>query len=107
MRIDRLLWFLRLVKTRPLAQALIGEGHVRLNTRRIERPAHKVCVGDVLTLPLAGGVRVIEVLALPLRRGPAAEAQSCYRVLDEVRPNPIAAGNVTGAASAAKGEDPA
>jgi ribosome-associated heat shock protein Hsp15 len=35
-------------------------------------------------------VRVIEVLTLPLRRGPAGEAQSCYRVLDETRVNPVA-----------------
>ncbi|MGN6500090.1 MAG: RNA-binding S4 domain-containing protein, partial [Tsuneonella sp.] len=38
--------------------------------------------GDVLTVPLHAGVRVIEVLALPARRGPATEAQACYRVLD-------------------------
>ena len=107
MRIDKLLWFLRLAKTRSLAQALVGEGHVRLNARRIERAHHRIAVGDVLTVPLGSGVRVIEILVLPQRRGPAAEAQSCYRVLDEVRANPIAAGNETGAISAAKGEMPA
>ena len=91
MRIDKLLWFLRLTKTRPLAQALAGTGHLRLNGRRIERAHQRIAPGDVLTLPLPAGVRVIEVLALPIRRGPASEAQSCYRVLDEGRDNPIAA----------------
>jgi len=107
MRIDKLLWFLRLTKTRSLAQALVGEGHVRLNARRIERAHQGIAMGDVLTVPIGNGVRVIEILVLPQRRGSAAEAQSCYRVLDEVRANPIAAGNTSDAVSAAKGEIPA
>lgn len=93
LRIDKVLWFLRLTKTRPLAQALAEEGHVRLNGRRIERASAKIAAGDVLTLPIGSGVRVIEILSLPLRRGPAMEAQACYRVLDGTRPNPIAAAN--------------
>ena len=54
----------------------------RLAGRRIEKPGTPIRVGDILALPLPRGVLVIEVLALPTRRGPAAEAQSCYRVLD-------------------------
>ncbi|HMP55934.1 MAG TPA: RNA-binding S4 domain-containing protein, partial [Novosphingobium sp.] len=53
----------------------------------------KVASGDVLTIPVGSGVRVIEIITLPSRRGPAPEAQSCYRVLDEPRNNPIAAAN--------------
>lgn len=82
MRIDKLLWFLRFAKTRPLAQAIAESGHLRRNGQRIERASSKVCAGDVLVIPLGSGVRVIEVLALPVRRGPACEAQSCYRLLD-------------------------
>lgn len=91
MRIDKLLWFLRLAKTRPSAQTLAEEGHMRLNGRRIDRAHQKVGVGDVLTVPIAGGVRVIEVLSLPERRGPYSEAVSCYRVLDGRPVDPIAA----------------
>lgn len=98
MRIDKVLWYLRLAKSRPLAQAMAEEGHIRLNARRIDRAHQKVAAGDVLTLPLAGGVRVIELLVLPQRRGPAVEAQSCYRVLDEGRAFPIAAPNQNDAA---------
>jgi ribosome-associated heat shock protein Hsp15 len=94
-RIDKLLWYLRLAKTRTLAQAMAEEGHVRLNGRRVERAHQKVSAGDVLTLPLPGGVRVIELIALPTRRGPAPEAQGCYRVLDEGGAFPIAAPNRT------------
>lgn len=90
-RIDKLLWFLRLSRTRGLAQALVAEGHVRLNGRRVERVAQPVAVGDVLVLPLRQGVLAIELASLPERRGPAPEAQACYRVLDEGPANPIAA----------------
>lgn len=91
MRIDKLLWFLRLAKTRPLAQALVAEGHIRLNGRRVEKAGTAIRPSDVLTLPLPRGVIVIKLLALPERRGPASEAQSCYRVLDERGAVPLAA----------------
>lgn len=90
MRIDKLLWFLRFAKTRPIAQTMAEAGHIRLNGRRVERGAARVGVGDVLVLPLPGGVRVIEILLLPERRGPAPEAQGCYRTLDGAGSNPIA-----------------
>ncbi len=93
MRIDKLLWFLRLTKTRPLAQTMAESGHVRINGKRVERAHQKVVCGDVLTLPTAQGARVIEILSLPDRRGPAPEAQACYRVLDAGPADPIAAAN--------------
>ncbi len=87
MRIDKLLWQLRLTKTRGLAQALVATGHVRRNGARVLRASQDVAAGDTLTVPLPAGVRVIELIALPTRRGPAAEAQACYRALD---PQPLA-----------------
>jgi len=99
MRIDKLLWYLRLAKTRTFAQALAEEGHIRLNSRRVDRAHQKVAPGDVLTLPLGPQVRVIELLVLPTRRGPASEAQSCYRVLDETGAFPLAAPNRSDAAT--------
>ena len=82
LRIDRLLFFLRLAKSRSLAQKWVEQGHMRLNGVRVTTAHHPVRVGDVLTLPpILGaptGVRLIRVTALPHRRGPAAEAQSCY-----------------------------
>lgn len=94
MRIDKLLWFLRFARTRGIAQAMVGEGHIRLNGRRVERAHQGVGQGDIMVLPLPAGVRVVEVLALPQRRGPPSEAQSFYRVLDEARANPVAAGSI-------------
>lgn len=37
--------------------------------------------GDVLTFPLASRIRVIRILALGVRRGPAVEAQGLYEDL--------------------------
>ena len=92
MRIDKLLWQLRLAKTRGLAQALVAAGHVRRNGQRVLRASVDVAEGDTLTIPLPGGVRVIELIALPVRRGPAAEAQACYRTLDPASESALAAG---------------
>ena len=92
MRLDKLLWFLRFARTRALAQERIAAGHIRLNGRRVERSAHGIGPGDVLTLPLGERVLAIEIVALPRRRGPAPEAQACYRTLDACPPIAIAAG---------------
>ncbi|MFN6936401.1 MAG: RNA-binding S4 domain-containing protein [Tsuneonella sp.] len=96
MRIDKLLWQLRLTKTRSQAQALVLAGHIRRNGGRVVRTSQDIATGDTLTLPLPSGVRVIEVLALPVRRGPPVEAQACYRALDpQAFPAIAATGNET------------
>jgi len=78
MRIDKYLFFIRLVKTRGLAQKLVEDGHFRIDGRVVERAHAEVRAGSVLTFPLNGRVRVLKVEALPDRRGPAPEAQACY-----------------------------
>ncbi len=91
MRIDKLLYALRFAKSRALAQRWIGEGHIRRNGERVVRQDLAVAPGDVLTLPLRHRVLLIELLSLPSRRGPASEAQACYRALDAGRANAIGA----------------
>ncbi|WP_345840779.1 S4 domain-containing protein [Altererythrobacter sp. ZODW24] len=81
-RIDRLLCLLRLTRTRSIAQRLVAEGHIRRNGERVTNDATRVDIGDILTLPLANQVHVIELLSLPERRGPAAEARAHYRQLE-------------------------
>jgi ribosome-associated heat shock protein Hsp15 len=76
-RLDKWLWHARFYKTRSLATAAINGGKVHLNAERV-KPAHQVRVGDRLSLALDGIVAEFEVLALPRRRGPAAEAQACF-----------------------------
>jgi ribosome-associated heat shock protein Hsp15 len=76
-RLDKWLWHCRFYKTRSLATAAIAGGKVHLNAERV-KPAHRVRVGDRLSLSLGGIVAEFEVLGLPERRGPAAEAQTHY-----------------------------
>jgi ribosome-associated heat shock protein Hsp15 len=76
-RLDKWLWQARFFKSRSLAQDAITGGKVHLNAERV-KPAHRVRIGDRLSLSLEGIVAEFEVLGLPRRRGPAAEAQSHY-----------------------------
>ena len=77
-RLDKWLWYCRFYKSRSLATAAIAGGKVHLNADRV-KPAHRVRIGDRLSLSLQGIVAEFEVLGLAQRRGPAAEAQSHYR----------------------------
>ena len=86
MRIDRFLHCVRLVKSRTLAQALIEQGRTRIDGKRVIKPSEPVRVGSTIALPLRGQVRVIRVLALPERRGPASEARAAYAEIDEASP---------------------
>jgi ribosome-associated heat shock protein Hsp15 len=96
-RLDRLLFTLRFARSRSLAQRWIAEGHIRRNGERVTRQDQPVAVGDVLTLPLPRAVLVIELLALPARRGPGSEARACYRRLDAGGAKRIAGSDAGGA----------
>ena len=78
LRLDKFLWFARIVKTRALAQAMAEQGRLRLNGRVIDRAHAAVRAGDVLSFAQRGAVRVLRVEALPARRGPPAEARASY-----------------------------
>ena len=97
MRIDRFLFFIRLLKSRTLAQRVIDEGRVRIDGRRVEKSSEEVRVGSVIALPLGAQVRILRVVALPTRRGPASEARACYEELTEANPRP-SEGSTKGAA---------
>ena len=91
MRLDRLLVYLRIARTRSRATALIEEGHMRLNGVHVRRLSHEAHPGDVLTFADGADVRIIEVLTLPERRGPPGMARSHYRELDRTGEKPLAA----------------
>ncbi|MGE3872485.1 MAG: RNA-binding S4 domain-containing protein [Parvibaculaceae bacterium] len=84
-RIDKWLWFARMVKTRTLAQVIVSQGQVRVNKARIAKSSHEVGPGDVLTLAVHGRVRVIRVVGIGIRRGPASEAQTLF---EDIAPLP-------------------
>ena len=79
LRLDKFLVFARFCKTRSVALALVDQGGVRINRQPTDKPHAKLRPGDVLTLALPAGIKVVEVLALPERRGAAPVAQSFYR----------------------------
>ena len=78
LRLDKWLWHARFFKTRGLAAKVVAEGRVRVNGDPVSKPARGVGPGDVLTFPQARVVRVVAILAVGTRRGPAEEARALY-----------------------------
>ncbi|NIZ15187.1 RNA-binding S4 domain-containing protein [Phaeobacter sp. HF9A] len=89
-RIDKWLWHARFFKTRSLASKQVGAGHVRVNGTKASKPSQNVSVGDVLTFAQGHQVRVVRILALSERRGPAPEAQTLYFDMTEKQDKPPA-----------------
>ena len=85
-RIDKWLWFVRLARTRTLAQKLALSGRVRVNREKNTSASRTIRVGDVLTVALESGVRVLRVVDLGERRGPASEARLLYEDLTPPEP---------------------
>lgn len=81
LRLDKWLWYARLFKSRTLAAKICQSGRMRVNGTVIGKSKQVVCAGDVLTFPKGPHIRVIKILALGVRRGPAAEAQMLYEDL--------------------------
>jgi ribosome-associated heat shock protein Hsp15 len=86
LRLDKWLWFARFVKSRALASKLVEAGGFRVNGQPTAKAHYAVKPGDTLTFPLGRHIRVIKILALGVRRGPAVEAQSLYEDLDPPQP---------------------
>lgn len=82
-RLDKWLWCARFMKARSDCARLVEAGLIRVNRQPTDKAHARLRPGDVLTLAWRGEVRVIEVLALAARRGPAREAQALYRELPE------------------------
>lgn len=82
LRLDKWLWYARFFKTRSIASGVCNAGRLRVGGDIVSKAHHKVRVGDVLTFPQGRHIRVVRVLALANRRGPAPEAQSLYEDLN-------------------------
>ncbi len=90
-RVDQWLWFARAVKSRTQAAELVATGRVRINREKIEKPSQTVRSGDVITLTVHQRVRILKVVAMGVRRGPAAEAATLY---EDLTPPPEPVGSV-------------
>ncbi|WP_340116227.1 RNA-binding S4 domain-containing protein [Pelagibius sp. 7325] len=86
LRADKWLWFARFFKSRSLATQICQAGKLRLSGHGVVKPHYKVKVGDVLTFPQGHHIRVIKVISLGTRRGPASEAQALYEDLSPPAP---------------------
>jgi ribosome-associated heat shock protein Hsp15 len=94
-RLDKWLWFARVLKSRTMAAEFVERGRVRVNRVRVIKPSHTLREGDVLTISLRGQVLVLKVLGLGARRGPPPEARLLYQRLDD-NAGQSADGNATG-----------
>ena len=85
LRLDKWLWHARFFKSRGLAADLVKSGRIRVNGTPVSKPSRAIAVGTVLTFPKDDFVRIVKVLGLGLRRGPAPEAQALYQDLTPSR----------------------
>ncbi|ACT58466.1 RNA-binding S4 domain-containing protein [Hirschia baltica] len=87
MRVDLFLHRIRFFKTRALATSQITKKNVRISrngeTRRTNKPAANIFVGDIVSFYCNKEIVTLSVLNLPLRRGPAPEAQKCYTLIED------------------------
>ncbi|MFP1630865.1 RNA-binding S4 domain-containing protein [Zhengella sp. ZM62] len=86
-RLDKWLFFARIVKSRSLAAKLVQSGRVRVNRDKTESAAKAVRPGDVLTVTLEGRVLVLKIVAPGARRGPYEEARLLYEDLSPPPPS--------------------
>ena len=80
-RVDKWLWYARFLKSRSLASRFVSDGNLRIGGERSTKPSRAVKPDDVLTFPQGNHVRVIKILEIGTRRGPAPEAQALYEDL--------------------------
>ncbi|TPL05901.1 MULTISPECIES: RNA-binding S4 domain-containing protein [unclassified Mesorhizobium] len=88
-RIDKWLFFSRVVKSRSLAAKLVVAGRVRINRDKAAQASDLVKPGDVLTITLDQRIFVWKVLGAGVRRGPAEEARTLY---EDMSPPPAPKG---------------
>ena len=82
-RLDMWLWCARFGRQRTACAELANTGLIRINRLPTDKPHARVRPGDVLTLPLHTGVRVVRILALSERRGSATQARALYEELQD------------------------
>ncbi|MDO6590266.1 RNA-binding S4 domain-containing protein [Loktanella sp. D2R18] len=83
-RLDKWLWQARFFKSRSLAAGVVTSGKVRIDGNPVSKPARGVGAGDVLTFTQADATKVVRILGLGTRRGPAPEAQALYEDMSPV-----------------------
>lgn len=85
-RVDKWLFFARVVKSRTLAGKLAEAGKIRVNSNKINSASYQVKVEDVLTITLERKILVLKILAPGEKRGPYVEAKELY---EDLSPEPV------------------
>jgi ribosome-associated heat shock protein Hsp15 len=85
LRIDKWLWWARFFITRSLAAKIVAGG-LQVNGTRTNKSKTAIKPGDTLTFMQERSIRVIRVVALGHRRGPASEAAALYEDLAPPEP---------------------
>lgn len=88
LRVDKWLWHARFFKSRTLASRLCESGRLRVNGAVVRKSHQVLRPGDVLTFPKGVDIRVVRVVELGSRRGPATEARGLYEDLQPPAPRP-------------------
>ena len=95
LRLDKWLWYGRFFKTRSAATKAISGGRFRLDGVVMNKPHRQALCGQVLTFIQGDRIRVIKIMALGSRRGPATEASLLYEDLTPARDVPSKTREVT------------
>ena len=82
-RLDKWLWCARFLKARADCARLVAAGMVRINRILTDKAHARLRIGDVLTVSMRSGVRVVRVRALAARRGPPADALRLYEEIED------------------------
>lgn len=82
LRIDKWLWFARFFKSRSQATDAVAGGLVHVNGERV-KPSRCVHMDDLIHITREDVRFDVVVAGLPVRRGPASEAQTFYRETPE------------------------
>ena len=77
-RLDQLLYYLRIFKTRGIATKAIEKGSCKVNNFLIKKKNKAIDVGDIVNIKCEKLTKEIKVLKIPLRRGPFKEATIHY-----------------------------
>jgi ribosome-associated heat shock protein Hsp15 len=85
LRLDKWLWHARVFRTRSIATKFCAEGRIRIGGRVVDKAHCAVKPGDVLTFAHGHDVKVLKIVALGTRRGPAPEARTLYEDLSTPR----------------------
>ena len=87
-RLDKWLWCARFMRQRSDCAALVAKGSIRINRQPTDKAHARLRIGDVLTVPVHHSVRVVRVVSLAVRRGPATEARMLYEEISDAVDGP-------------------